>query len=313
MASDEADPLPPPAPVPSPFPRTTRELREALEARGISPAKRHGQCFLTDANAVDAIVRDAGVEAGDAVIEVGTGTGLLTHALCETGASVDTFDVDARVQAAAKELRAWPERVRFHVGDALEGKHALSAELVAAIANARAAVGPGRVRFVSNLPYNAGTSIVLGLLALDDPPDTLTVMLQLEVAQKFVASVSDEDYGVPSVMRAVHADGRILRKFPPAVFWPRPSVHSALLFLRPRRPSDLLPGEDRTFGPFVTAVFTRRRKVITTAVRVARPALSAEGALAACATLGLDPRARPEDVPPLALRDLARATAPDAP
>ncbi len=313
MAPDEADPLPPPAPVKAPFPRTTRQLMDALEALGLSPAKRHGQCFLTDVNAVDAIVRDAGVEPGDAVIEVGTGTGLLTHALCEAGASVDTFDLDARVQAAAKGLREWPDRVRFHFGDALEGKHALSAELVAAIAAARAAVGPGRVKFVSNLPYNAGTSIVLGILALDDPPDTLTVMLQLEVAQKFVASVSDEDYGVPSVMRAVHADGRILRRFPPAVFWPRPSVNSALLFLRPRRPSDLLPGEDRTFGPFVTAVFTRRRKVITTAVRAARPALSAEAALAACAKIGLDPSTRPDDVSPIALRDLARATAPAAP
>ncbi len=304
--------LPPIAPDATPFPRTTRQLKEALTALGIEPAKRHGQCFLTDVNAVDAIVRDAGVEPGDAVIEVGTGTGLLTHALCEAGANVETFDLDPRVVGVAKALRAWPARVRFHVGDALDGKHALAPELVAAFARARAAVGPGRVRFVSNLPYNAGTPIVLGVLGMPNPPDILTVMIQLEMAEKFLAAPSDDAFGVPSILRALLADGRILRKFPPDVFWPRPSVRSALLLLSPRRPPDLAPGEDRAFGTFLVALFTRRRKVLTTALRAARPDLSAEGAAAACAKVGLDPRIRPEDADPLRLRDLARTTTPPA-
>lgn len=297
-----------PAPAPTPFPRTTRQLKEALGALGIEPAKRHGQCFLTDVNAVDAIVRDAQVAPGDAVIEVGTGTGLLTHALCEAGASVDTFDLDPRVVGVARGLRAWPESVRFHIGDALDGKHALAPELVAAFAQARAAVGPGRVRFVSNLPYNAGTPIVLGVLGLPDPPDVLTVMIQFEMAEKFLARAGSQEFGVPSILRALLADGRILRRFPPDVFWPRPSVRSALLLLSPRRPPDLLPGEDRAFGAFLVALFTRRRKVLTTAVRAAVPSLSAEAATAACAAVGLDPRIRPEDAEPLRLRDLWRAT-----
>ncbi|HVG93341.1 MAG TPA: rRNA adenine N-6-methyltransferase family protein, partial [Planctomycetota bacterium] len=138
---------------PSEFPRTARALREALAVRGVYPRKHHGQCFLTDVQAVDAIVRDAEVAPGDAVIEVGTGTGLLTHALCEAGASVDTFDIDPGVLEVARSLRSWPSTVRFHVGDALEGKHALAPALLQALRAARAAVGPGRVRCVSNLPY----------------------------------------------------------------------------------------------------------------------------------------------------------------
>lgn len=299
----------PPAPPPAHFPRTTRELREALAARGIAPARRHGQCFLTDVQAVDAIVRDAGVREDDVVLEVGTGTGLLTHALCEAGATVDTFDIDARVQAVAKSLRHWPDRVRFHTRDVLDGKHALSGPFLDALAAARAAAPPGRVRFVSNLPYNAATSILLGLLALNDPPDDLTVMIQAEVAEKLLAAPGSHEFGVPSILRVLRADGKIVRRFPPDVFWPRPSVRSALLQLTPRRPADLASGEERTFGPFLLALFSRRRKVLSTALRTARPALSAEEAVAACARVGLDARIRPEDADARSLRDLARATA----
>ena len=185
------------------FPRTTRALREALSARGVAPRKAHGQCFLTDAQAVDAIVRDAEIEPGDHVIEVGTGTGLLTHALCEAGASVDSFDIDSRVLEVAKGLREWPERVRFHTEDALAGKHALSSALLAALAMARSA-GVGRAKFVSNLPYNAATPVLLGLLSLPDPPDAITAMVQLEMGEKLLAGPGAMSAGI---LMAANAHG----------------------------------------------------------------------------------------------------------
>jgi 16S rRNA (adenine1518-N6/adenine1519-N6)-dimethyltransferase len=292
----------------SEFPRTTRALREALAAHGLAPLKRHGQCFLTDVQAVDAIVRDAEVQPGDAVVEVGTGTGLLTHALCEAGATIDTFDVDAGVQELARSLRAWPDRVRFHAADALEGKHALSGALLDALTRSREAAGPGRVRFVSNLPYNAATPVLLALLALDDPPDSITAMVQLEVAEKLLAATGEEGYGPPSILRALEADGRILRRFPPQVFWPTPSVRSALLRLVPRRPRALGRGEERPFGDFLLRLFSRRRKVLSTALRAARPALAPEAAVAALRAVGIDPGARPEDASPPALLELFRST-----
>jgi 16S rRNA (adenine1518-N6/adenine1519-N6)-dimethyltransferase len=289
------------------FPRTARALREAMDAANLAPRKRHGQCFLTDAQAVDAIVRDAGIAPGDAVVEVGTGTGLLTHALAEAGAAVETFDLDADVQAFAKGLREWPKRVVFHAADALEGKHRLSAPLLGALSRARAA-GRGRAKFVSNLPYNAATPVLLALLALEDPPDEVTAMVQLEVAEKWLAGPGEEDYGPPSVLRALSADGKVLRRFPPDVFWPRPTVRSALLRLVPRRPRALSPGEDAPFGAFLLALFGRRRKVVPTALRAARPGLSAAEAVAALEAAGVDPRVRPEDVPPDRLLALFRGT-----
>ena len=285
------------------FPRTTKALREALDAAGLSPRKRHGQCFLTDVQAVDAIVRDARVAPGDAVVEVGTGTGLLTHALCEAGAAVETFDLDAEILELAKGLRDWPERVVFHHADALAGKHDLSPALLAALARARAAAGPGRARFVSNLPYNAATPVLLALLTLEDPPDTITAMVQSEVGEKLLAKAGEADYGPPSILRRLQADGRIVRRFPAQVFWPRPQVRSALLELVPRRPPSLRPEESRGFATFLLGLFSRRRKILSTALRAARPALCADDAAAACRAAGLDPRSRPEDVAP---EDLVR-------
>jgi 16S rRNA (adenine1518-N6/adenine1519-N6)-dimethyltransferase len=293
------------------FPRTTKALRDALEEAGLAPRKRHGQCFLTDAQAVDAIVRDAGVEAGDAVVEVGTGTGLLTHALVEAGASVETFDLDVRIQEFAKALREWPPTVVFHAEDALESKHALSPALLDALARARSRSEPGHAKFVSNLPYNAATPVLLALLALPDAPDSITAMVQLEVAQKLLSEPGDEGYGPPSILRALSAEGRVLRRFPAQVFWPQPSVKSALLGLWPTRPPAARPEEHRAFSEFLLGLFSRRRKILSTALRVARPAATPDEAAAAIAAAGLDPRLRPEDVAPEALLDLFRRTAND--
>jgi 16S rRNA (adenine1518-N6/adenine1519-N6)-dimethyltransferase len=288
------------------FPRTTRALRAALEERGIEPRKRHGQHFLTDAQAVDAVVRDADVGPRDAVVEIGTGTGLLTHALAETGCEVDSFDVDAEMLALASDLRVWPERVRFHRADALDGKHDLSSAVLSALASARARVGPGHVHVVSNLPYNAATPILLALLSLEDPPDTLTVMVQEEVAEKLLAPVGEHAYGPPSILVALRADGEILRRLPPQVFWPAPAVRSALLWLRPRRDPDLPTAEIRPFSRFLLDLFSRRRKVLPTALRAARPSLSADDARRLCEAIGVAPTARPEAVPPASLLALSR-------
>jgi 16S rRNA (adenine1518-N6/adenine1519-N6)-dimethyltransferase len=288
------------------FPRTTRALRAALEERGIGPRKRHGQHFLTDAQAVDAVVRDAGVGAGDRVVEIGTGTGLLTHALCEAGAEVDSFDVDAEMLSLAKSLRSWPERVRFHGADALEGKHDLSPEVLLALARARDS--GARVLVVSNLPYNAATPILLALLALPAPPDATTAMVQEEVAEKLVAPPGDRAYGPPSALVALRARAEVLRRFPPQVFWPAPAVRSALLRLTPRPDAPLAPEEVRRFSRFLLDLFSRRRKVLSTALRAARPALGADEARRLCEDAGLSPSDRPEDAAPEALLALFRGS-----
>lgn len=293
----------------APFPRTSAALRDVLQRHGFRPRRERGQNFLTDPQAVDAIVRDAGVGAADRVVEVGTGPGLLTHVLCETGAEIVTFDVDPALQGLARSLRDWPERVRFEAQDVLAGKHALAPEFAEALA-ARPEP-PGRRLLVSNLPYSAATPILLGVLSLAEPPDGITVMVQEEVGEKMLAGAGRRSYGVPSVAVGLKATGRILRRFGPQVFWPRPRVRSVLLSLVPERPSPLADDEHGPFGTFVTALFTRRRKVLPTALRAALPALSQAEARAGAQAQGLDPRVRVEALAPEVLLELWRSLRPE--
>lgn len=293
------------------FPRTTSDLKRTLEAAGLRPRKDKGQHFLTDPQAVDAIVRDAEVGEADRVIEVGTGPGLLTYALARTGAAVESFDVDEQVQAFAIGICDWPERIRFHAGDVLETKRRLAQDFLAALA--LAPPGPsGRRLVVSNLPYNVAAPILLGLLALPDPPDELTVLIQLEMAEKMLAEAGGAIYGVPSVQVGLKASGRILRRFGPQVFWPRPKVQSALLQLVPHRPSPLDPAEHQAFARFVTQIFTRRRKVLPTALRQAVAGLDPERARAALAAQGLATDVRPQAVTPAQMLALFRMLDPEA-
>ncbi len=287
------------------FPRTKSALRAVLDREGLKPRKGHGQCFLTDAQAVDAIVRDAGVRAQDRVIEVGTGPGLLTYALAETGAEVVTFDIDAELQRLAQGLTDWPERVRFVAEDVLASKHALAPLFVEALA-APAPAG-GRRLLVSNLPYGAGTPILLGVLALPVPPEELTVMVQLEVAEKLLATPSDPEYGAPSIHVGLKATGRILRRFGPEVFWPQPKVRSALLHLCPRRPPPLDPAEHEPFASFVTALFSRRRKMLSASLPHLVTGLAPARLAEILGALGVAPVQRPQELPPERMRDLWRA------
>ena len=285
----------------APFPRTSHALRAALEVWGFRPRKRHGQNFLTDANAVDAIVRDAGIVPGDHVVEVGTGPGLLTHALCEAGATVVTFDIDADILGFARSLRVWPERVTFEALDVLAGKHALAPRFAACFG------GGAPVKLVSNLPYSAGTPILMGVLGLPRPPASIVVMVQEEVGEKLLAEPGTHAYGAPSVNVGLKATGRILRRFGPQVFWPQPRVRSVLLTLHPLVPGPLASDEHVPFGAFVTALFTRRRKIMSTALRVAVPDLGPLEARAALGALGLDPSVRCETLAPATLMELWRS------
>lgn len=276
-----------------------------FDQRGVTPDRRRGQCFLVDAQAVDAIVRDAGVSAEDTIVEVGTGPGLLTHALAETGARVISFDVDERIQAIAKSLREWPDRIEFVAADVLADKRHLAPSFREALA-----LPPergGTRRLVSNLPYNVATPILLGVLGLADPPLSIVVLVQREVGEKLLAGPGAPNYGAPSAFVHAVATGRILRRFPGQVFWPRPQVVSALLELTPlpRTPWRDAKEAER-FSSFLVRLFTRRRKVLSSALAFAS-SLSPAEAHAALAAADIEAGLRSDAVAGARLLDLMRA------
>jgi len=238
-------------------PRTRREVRALLAAEGLAPRKPRGQNFLVDGNLVDAIVRDADVTREDAVLEVGTGTGILTDVLADRAGAVVTCDVDPRIQAMARRLRAWPDTVRFVAEDALASKHALNPRVL----EAWDAAGL-RKKVVANLPYGAATPILANLLWSGIPFTDATVLVQKEAAERFTAAVGTSEYGPMAIAVALFAEASIVRHVPPQVFWPQPRVESAVLRLVLRDPARAAELRRLGLPGLLHDAFLHRRKML---------------------------------------------------
>ncbi|HEX6287476.1 MAG TPA: 16S rRNA (adenine(1518)-N(6)/adenine(1519)-N(6))-dimethyltransferase RsmA, partial [Acidimicrobiia bacterium] len=193
--------------------QTRTQIAELLQRHGVAPIQRLGQHFLADANITRKIVDVAGVTADSKVVEIGAGTGTLTRALAGTGARVVAYEID-------KGLRPVLAEVTQDLGVELRFQDVTDVDLGAALD------GEGWT-LVANLPYNVGTPVLLD--ALQHAPNIVefTVMVQREVAERLTAAVSDDLYGLPSVIAGIHADARIAFIVPPQVFYPPPRVESA--------------------------------------------------------------------------------------
>jgi len=275
------------------IPRTKTAVKALLAAEGIAPRKVRGQHFLVDGNLIDAIVRDAAVSKRDCVLEIGTGTGILTDALADRAGAVLTCDVDARLQEIARAQREWPASVRFLVADVLAGKHRLNPEVKDAW---REACGTAlRPRVVSNLPYAVATPFVANLLWEAVACEDAWLLVQKEAAERFLARPGTPEYGPISVAVHLLAKAEIVRPVGPRVFWPEPKVESALLRLVPGDPSRARSLEQVGLPAILREAFQWRRKML-------RKRFDPEDLEAA----GIDPGARPDAVPPEAWARLGK-------
>jgi len=230
-------------------------------------------------------VRDAGVGPSDAVLEVGTGTGILTDHLADRAGRVVTCDLDADLLGITRGLRDWPESVTFVQGDVLAGKHALNPVVL----------GPWLeagdrgydLRVVANLPYAVATPLLANLLWSGIPFRDATVLVQKEAAERFTARPSTREYGPMAIAVALLAEARVLRPVGRHVFWPEPKVESAVLSLRLLSPVRAREWSEAGLPALLREVFLHRRKVL-------RGRIAAE----ALGRAGVDPALRPEQVDP---------------
>ena len=181
--------------------------------------------------------------------------------------------------------------------DALRGKHRLDATLCATVAEQLAADADRRFKLVANLPYNVATPICANLLALERPPVSMTVTIQKELADRFVAKPRSKDYGALSVWIQAQARPRIVRVMPPQVFWPRPKVHSAIVHvsLTPQRRAAI--ADLSAFHEFTRAMFAHRRKYLRSVlVSAFKGRLGKPDVDAVLKEFGLGPSARAEEL-----------------
>ncbi|MGH2704601.1 MAG: 16S rRNA (adenine(1518)-N(6)/adenine(1519)-N(6))-dimethyltransferase RsmA [Actinomycetota bacterium] len=266
---------------------TPTEIRALARRHGVRPSKALGQHFLVDPNTTRRIIRLAGVGRDDQVLEVGPGLGTLTLALAEHARRVVAVELDRGMLAPLRDVLAETPNVDIVQGDAL------ALDLASLL-------GAGSWRMVSNLPYNVATPLIARLLEEVPQVTDLVVTIQREVGERLVAGPGSRTYGAVSVLVALHAEGEILARIPPTVFWPPPAVESVLVRLR-RRPPPVEMAPARIM-PVVRAAFGQRRKTVRNAL-AAGLGRTPDEVEAAVRAAGVDPSARAED---LGLEEFAR-------
>jgi 16S rRNA (adenine1518-N6/adenine1519-N6)-dimethyltransferase len=250
-------------------------------------AKKHfGQHFLVHQDILESLIEAAGVESDDCVWEIGPGCGTLTWTLLQRGAKVWAFEVDRDAIAFLERVFADEPDLHLEEGDVLERD--LEAWFEARDQEAT-------WRSVANLPYNAATEIFFETAPFLDRFERLVWMFQREVAERFVADVGDDAYGVLSLTGRLHADPEIVKRLNPGAFQPRPQVHSAALRLDPIPGTRIEDEEVReTFVEVVRTAFRGRRKILPNAL--APLDVSDETIEAALESAGLERTLRPESV-----------------
>jgi 16S rRNA (adenine1518-N6/adenine1519-N6)-dimethyltransferase len=238
---------------------------------------RLGQNFLADPNLLDAIVRDAALEPGDVVLEVGAGEGVLSERLAAAAAHLHTVEIDRGLEPALAPIAALPN-VELHWGDAMKLDFA--------------GFEPAPTAMVANLPYAVATPVILRTIAELPSLRSWAVMVQREIADRLRAAPGSRTYGGPSVLAQLACEVELARTVDPAVFRPRPRVDSAILRLH-----RIGPGADEWTRTVVRAAFAHRRKSLARSLELGRPGLLAP-ARAALAALGLPEDARAEALSP---------------
>jgi 16S rRNA (adenine1518-N6/adenine1519-N6)-dimethyltransferase len=248
-------------------------LRDVIAAHNLKADKSLGQHFLLDPDLLARIAAAAGDLTGVNVAEIGPGPGGLTRALIGTGAAhVTAIEFDPRAVAAIQALSTFTPRLTVVQADAMK------VDLPTLIPDPRA--------IVANLPYNIGTPLLVRWLHEAGAYRSLTLMFQLEVAERIAASPDTSAYGRISVLSQYLADVSLMMVIPASAFSPPPKVESALVRLVPK-PVQPPKHELRAMERLTAAAFGQRRKML-------RGALKGLGGTALLDSAGIDPARRAE-------------------
>ncbi len=254
-------------------------LRETVRAHGLSASKALGQNFLFDEQLLDRIAAIPGDLNGATVFEVGPGPGGLTRALLRAGAKVIAVERDDRCLPLLAELsEAFPEQLTVIADDAMA-------------VDVDALTGGAPYHIVANLPYNVGTALFTRWLEPAAwPPQwrSLTLMFQLEVAERIVAPVGTDAYGRLAVLAQWRSNAKIAMKVHRSAFTPPPKVMSAIVHVTPG--DEPAGGDAKRLAKLTEKGFGQRRKMLRQSLK------GVEGAVAAAEAIGIDPTRRAETV-----------------
>ena len=229
-----------------------------LNRYGFSFQKKFGQNFLIDENVVEKIVSDAGVTKDDVVLEIGPGIGTMTQILCENAREVVAVEIDDKlIPILTEDTLSWYDNVTVIHEDILKLD-------IVKLANERNGGKP--IKVVANLPYYITTPIIMGLFESHVPLDSITIMVQKEVADRMQVGPGTKDYGALSLAVQYYAKPQILLNVPASCFMPRPNVDSAVIQLTRYEKPPVEVADEHLMFRLIRASFNQRRKTMTNSV-----------------------------------------------
>ena len=231
---------------------------EVLQKYGFVFQKRFGQNFLIDTHVLDRIIEASEITKDDFVLEIGPGIGTMTQYLAEAAREVTAVEIDDALIPILKDtLKEWDNVTVLH-GDILKTD-------IRKIADEKNQGRP--IKVVANLPYYITTPIIMGLFESHVPVDSITVMVQKEVADRMQTGPGSKDYGALSLVVQYYAEPKIVANVPPNCFMPRPKVGSAVIRLTRHQNPPVTTLDDKLMFRLIRASFNQRRKTLSNSLK----------------------------------------------
>ena len=232
------------------------KTKQIIKKYEFSFKKNFGQNFLVDERVLDKIVSAADINENDLVIEVGPGIGTLTQAMAKKAGKVISVEIDKTLVPILGELLEDYNNIEIINEDILK------VDINEIIENHKGM----NVKMAANLPYNITTPIIMGILEKHIPMDSLTVMIQKEVAYRMNAKPSTKDYGSLSLVTQYYCEPYLVANVPQNCFMPRPNVDSAVIKLSILKEPRIKVKNEKFMFDFIKAGFSQRRKTLVNCI-----------------------------------------------
>ena len=267
------------------------ELKTVLDKHGFRFKKQFGQNFLSDTNLLDSIVTASGIDENTTVVEIGCGAGTLTKAIAKKAKKVYAFDIDRDLQPVLAETLKGCENIEVIFRDFNKiNLQEFEKEI-------------GEYSVVANLPYYITTPLAAKFLEESEKVQSLSIMVQEEVAERFCAKEDTPEYGSITASIALKGEAKIIKRVSRNLFMPRPNVDSAVVRIDFQR-GRIQVKDEKAYRQTVKCAFLNRRKTLENNL-VNFFKVSRETAKKILAEAGVDEKARGETLSPQRLAILS--------
>lgn len=237
---------------------TPSATKEIINKYSFAFQKKFGQNFLIDSNVLESIIRGAEITKDDFVLEIGPGIGTMTQYLCEAARQVVAVEIDKMLIPILEDTLSEYDNVEVINQDVLKVD-------IKSLAEEKNNGKP--IKVVANLPYYITTPIIMGLFESGVPIDSITIMVQKEVADRMQTGPGSKDYGALSLAVQFYVTAKVILNVSATCFMPRPNVDSAVIKLTRHKEPTVNVADEKLMFKIIRASFNQRRKTLVNGLK----------------------------------------------